>query len=78
MITNLLFGLFLVMYFVFSAYTVYMVLIGKPKPGQEVLGRLVYKHGQAWIGIMIATSIVTLSFIFANVILKNIEPFIGK
>ena len=72
MLLNLIFGLYSVMYCGFTVYTIYMVLIGKRIPEQNTLGRFIYWHGQGWIIIFVATAIVTMSFIFASVILKSI------
>ena len=70
MIVNLAFGLFVVMYATFSAYTIYMVLIGKKTPEANPLGKFIFWHGQGWIIAMVATAIMTLSFIFANIVLR--------
>jgi hypothetical protein len=77
MLVQLVTGLFMVMYFFFIGYTIYFALIGSPKPNQEPLGKLILYHGRLWIVLMIVVSVMTLSFIFASVLLKNLQPFIG-
>jgi hypothetical protein len=76
MVIQLICGLYAVLYGGFTAYTIYMVFIGKRTPEQKLTGRLIYYHGQAWIFSFIAIAIITLSFIFATVILTMLGKLI--
>ena len=75
-IVQLAIGLFLVMYFTFTSFTMYLVFIGKKNPAQGNIGRLIWYHGVAWIICMVAIAVVTLAFIFASFFLASMSKVI--
>ena len=76
MIIQLICGLYAVLYGAFTAYTIYMVFVGKRVPEQNLVGRIIYYHGQVWIFSFIAVAVISLSFIFATVILTLLGKLI--
>ena len=70
MIFQLITGLGVVLYFAFTMITVYMVLIGKKTPEQDIIGRLIWMHGQFVIGLFMAASVISLSLVFANIVIN--------
>jgi len=76
-LTQLAMGLFLVLYFAFTAFTMYLVFIGKRNPdAKSLVGRLIWYHGVTWIFAMIAIAVVTLAFIFASFLLASVSKII--
>lgn len=73
---QLFMGLFLVMYFAFTGFTMYLVFIGRRSPNQNVIGRLIWYHGVAWIVCMIAIAVVTLAFVFASFLLSAMDKIV--
>lgn len=70
-------GLYSVLYFAFTLYTLYIVSIGKRNPEQKIVGKLIWYHGIAWILVMMGTAIVTLSFVFASFLLSTMSKMIS-
>ena len=69
-------GLYAVLYFAFTLYSLYLVSIGKRNPDQGFLGRVIWYHGIAWIMVMVGTAIVTLSFVFGSFLLAAMQKMI--
>ena len=75
-LTQLTMGLFLVLYFAFTCFTMYLVFIGKKSPEQGRIGKLIWYHGVSWIIVMIAVAVVTLAFIFASFLLSSMGKIV--
>ena len=69
-------GLYAVIYFAFTLYTLYIVSIGKRNPDQGFVGRIIWYHGVAWIFALMGTAIMTLSFVFASFLLAAMQKMI--
>jgi hypothetical protein len=76
---QLLLGLALLIYLVFSITTIYFVFIGKKSANTTFVGKAIWYHGVVWIISMIAVVILTMAFIFANILLNviNLRVLIG-
>ena len=81
MIVQLLMGLSIMLYMSFTAYSMYMRIIGKKPVGEikNIVSDIVWWHGTAWVIAMPLIAVMTLSIIFANFIMNalSIEILIG-
>jgi hypothetical protein len=76
---SLLIGLFILSYFLFSGFTLYLLVVGDKKPQMSTVGKVLYWHGVACLTVMIATAVCTLSMIFATFVANaiNVRILIG-
>ncbi len=79
MFGQLLLALAVLVYLTFSITTMYLCFIGKKSTNADLVGRLIWYHGIAWIVGMIAVVVITMAFLFANIILNviHLRVFIG-
>lgn len=68
MIIDLLLGLSILGYMVWTVFTIYFAVIAKEIPGSKFWGRLIIYHGRAWMIMLCATAVLTMALIMANFI----------
>jgi hypothetical protein len=80
-IINLILGMAILMYMLFSGFTIYMVLVSKNKPDRntDYIGRFLYWHGTSWMIGMVIVFALTLALIFASFIMNviNMRVIVG-
>lgn len=76
MIWQLMQGLFVLSYMLFSYLCVYLVLVSTKKPDNNMLGKIVYANAYFVVIVMTLTVIGTLSFVFANTIINVMQAHI--
>jgi len=69
-------GLCILGYFVFSIFSVYMVCISVKKPDGNLMGKMIYWNAYFVIIVMVATVILSLSLILSNLFLDLMKAHI--
>jgi len=79
MFSQLLLSIAILIYTVFTVTTMYFCFVGKRAPQADLIGRVIWYHGVAWIIGMIAVVVLTMAFIFANILMNviNMKIYFG-
>ena len=76
---ELFLGIPILGYFVWTAFTIYLTCMSKITNSTTMVGKIILYHGLAWMYAMCGIAVLTLSIIFANMIMNalHIQVYFG-